>query len=117
MCRAAAGECDLADYCTGASEECPEDDFEMNGKPCYDRAEGYCHDGRCPTHQQHCWRLFGPGDPPPTPTPQLASKLAKPFSFPGAVVGPDVCFNLNQRGEDGANCGRSKYGFTRCTPQ
>uniref|UniRef100_H3D2R3 ADAM metallopeptidase domain 8 n=1 Tax=Tetraodon nigroviridis TaxID=99883 RepID=H3D2R3_TETNG len=76
VCRVSAGECDLADYCTGASAECPEDGFEMNGKPCYNQVEGYCHDGRCPTHQHHCWRLFGPG----------------------AVVGLDLCFNLNKQG-------------------
>lgn len=63
VCRMSADECDLTDYCTGASAECPEDSFEMNGKPCYNQAEGYCHDGQCPTHEQHCWRLFGPGNP------------------------------------------------------
>ncbi|KAA8581261.1 hypothetical protein FQN60_002842 [Etheostoma spectabile] len=56
-----AGDCDLPEYCTGASEVCPEDSFEMNGKPCFHQAQGYCYNGRCPTHQQHCWRLFGPG--------------------------------------------------------
>uniref|UniRef100_A0A3B5JUP6 Zinc metalloproteinase-disintegrin-like 2d n=1 Tax=Takifugu rubripes TaxID=31033 RepID=A0A3B5JUP6_TAKRU len=97
VCRTSAGQCDLAEYCTGASEECPEDSFEMNGKPCYNRAEGYCHDGQCPTYEQHCWRVFGPG----------------------AVVGPDVCFNMNKRGERGTNCGRNKYGYgyAPCTPQ
>lgn len=35
----------------------------MNGKPCYNQAAGYCHDGQCPTHEHHCWRLFGPGNP------------------------------------------------------
>lgn len=63
VCRASAGECDLPEYCTGASQDCPDDSFQMNGKPCYNQAEGYCHDGQCPTHQQHCWRLFGPGTP------------------------------------------------------
>lgn len=63
VCRASAGECDLPEYCTGASQDCPDDSFEMNGKPCYNQAEGYCHDGQCPTHHQHCWRLFGPGTP------------------------------------------------------
>ncbi|XP_042363925.1 zinc metalloproteinase-disintegrin-like 2d isoform X2 [Plectropomus leopardus] len=95
VCREAAGDCDLPDYCTGASEDCPEDSFEMNGKPCYDQAQGYCYNGHCPTHEQHCWRLFGAG----------------------AIVGPDVCFNLNKRREEGANCGRSKLGFTPCAPQ
>ncbi|KAF7664059.1 hypothetical protein LDENG_00191100 [Lucifuga dentata] len=95
VCRKAAGDCDLPEYCTGASEDCPEDSFEMNGKPCYDRAQGYCYNGQCPTHQQHCWRLFGPG----------------------ANTGSDACFDLNRGGQDGAHCGRSKYGYIRCTPQ
>ncbi|XP_029312864.1 zinc metalloproteinase-disintegrin-like atrase-A [Cottoperca gobio] len=94
-CRKLASDCDLPEYCTGASEDCPEDSFEMNGKPCYDQAQGYCYDGQCPTHQQHCWRLFGPE----------------------ARVGPDICFNLNRRGEEGANCGGNKFGYTRCTTQ
>lgn len=71
VCRASAGQCDLAEYCTGASEECPEDSFEMNGKPCYNQAEGYCHDGQCPTHQHHCWRVFGPGNGSALPGTEL----------------------------------------------
>lgn len=63
VCRPSAGDCDLTEYCTGASQFCPDDSFQMNGTPCYNQAEGYCHDGQCPTHQQHCWRLFGPGTP------------------------------------------------------
>ncbi|XP_059181247.1 disintegrin and metalloproteinase domain-containing protein 8 [Centropristis striata] len=93
VCRKSASDCDLPEFCSGVSEDCPDDSFEMNGKPCYDRAEGYCYNGQCPTHQQHCWRLFGAG----------------------ARVGADVCFNLNKRGEEGANCGRNKYGFLSCT--
>ncbi|XP_075891085.1 zinc metalloproteinase-disintegrin-like VMP-III isoform X2 [Nelusetta ayraudi] len=95
VCRASAGKCDLPEYCTGASQDCPDDSFEMNGKPCYNQAEGYCHDGQCPTHQQHCWRLFGQG----------------------AEVGPDMCFDLNRMGKEGANCGRSRSGYTPCTRQ
>lgn len=34
----------------------------------------------------------------------------------GTIVGLDMCFDLNRRGEEGANCGRSKYGYNRCTP-
>uniref|UniRef100_A0A3B4A9V1 ADAM metallopeptidase domain 8b n=1 Tax=Periophthalmus magnuspinnatus TaxID=409849 RepID=A0A3B4A9V1_9GOBI len=61
LCRRPAGECDLPEYCTGTSEACPDDSFVMNGKPCSDQGPGYCYDGQCPTHQQHCWRLFGEG--------------------------------------------------------
>ncbi|XP_067433350.1 zinc metalloproteinase-disintegrin-like MTP4 isoform X1 [Thunnus thynnus] len=95
VCRKSASDCDLPEYCTGVSGYCPEDSFEMNGKPCYDQEQGYCYNGQCPTHQQHCWRLFGPG----------------------TRVGADMCFDLNRRGEEGANCGSSKYGYTKCTQQ
>ncbi|CAK6976651.1 zinc metalloproteinase-disintegrin-like atrase-A [Scomber scombrus] len=95
ICRKSASDCDLPEYCTGVSGDCPEDSFEMNGKPCYDQAEGYCYNGQCPSHQQHCWRLFGPG----------------------TRVGAETCFGLNKRGEEGANCGRSKFGYTPCSTQ
>ncbi|XP_040923423.1 disintegrin and metalloproteinase domain-containing protein 8 [Toxotes jaculatrix] len=95
VCRKSAGDCDLPEYCTGLSEDCPADSFEMNGKPCYNQAQGYCYNGQCPTHEQHCWRLFGPG----------------------ARVPPDVCFDLTRRGEEGANCGGTKFGYTPCTAQ
>ncbi|CAJ1079993.1 snake venom metalloproteinase-disintegrin-like mocarhagin isoform X1 [Xyrichtys novacula] len=92
VCRRSAGDCDLPEYCTGVSGDCPEDSFEMNGKPCFDQTKGYCYDGQCPSYEQHCWRLFGQG----------------------TRVGPDMCFDLNRRGEEGANCGRNKMGFISC---
>ncbi|XP_026207864.1 disintegrin and metalloproteinase domain-containing protein 8 [Anabas testudineus] len=92
VCRKLSSDCDLPEYCTGLSGDCPEDSFEMNGKPCYDQVQGYCYNGQCPTHEQHCWRLFGPG----------------------TRVGADKCFDLNKRGEEGANCGRDKFGHTPC---
>ncbi|XP_041829619.1 zinc metalloproteinase-disintegrin-like 2d isoform X2 [Melanotaenia boesemani] len=95
VCRNSAGGCDLPEYCTGESQDCPEDVFQMNGKPCYNQAPGFCYNGQCPTREQHCWRLFGDG----------------------VKVGPDVCFSLNTRGEEGANCGRDKSGFISCSPQ
>ncbi|XP_068161489.1 zinc metalloproteinase-disintegrin-like 2d isoform X1 [Antennarius striatus] len=95
VCRKSSSECDLPEYCTGVSEDCPEDSFEMNGKPCYNHAQGYCYNGRCPTHEQHCWRLFGHE----------------------TKVGSDVCFSLNKRGEEGANCGKNKFSYIPCSVQ
>ncbi|KAL6094389.1 uncharacterized protein ACO6RY_15811 [Pungitius sinensis] len=92
VCREAAGGCDLPEFCTGASWDCPEDAFQMNGTPCFDQGGGFCHSGRCPTHQQHCWRLFGNG----------------------ASLGSHACFELNRRGEEGANCGRNGSGYVPC---
>ncbi|CAN9508681.1 unnamed protein product [Ophioblennius macclurei] len=93
VCRRSAGDCDLPEYCSGESPDCPADSFHMNGKPCYNQAQGFCHNGRCPTREQHCWRLFGPG----------------------SRVGLEKCFDLNRRGEEGANCGRTQHGLTRCS--
>ncbi|KAM4526537.1 zinc metalloproteinase-disintegrin-like VMP-III [Fundulus diaphanus] len=95
ICRSSAGDCDLPEYCSGASPDCPEDSFEMNGKPCYDQRPGYCYNGRCPTPAQQCWRLFGEG----------------------AKEAPDVCFNLNRQGKEGANCGRDGLGFIPCSSE
>ncbi|XP_028287612.1 zinc metalloproteinase-disintegrin-like 2d [Parambassis ranga] len=92
VCRKSASDCDLPEHCSGESQDCPEDSFEMNGKPCYNQGQGFCYNGQCPTHEQHCWRLFGTG----------------------ARSGPDLCFDLNKRGEEGANCGRNKFSFTPC---
>ncbi|KTF74724.1 hypothetical protein cypCar_00038414, partial [Cyprinus carpio] len=62
VCRASVNECDVPEYCTGQSEQCPENDFKMNGIPC-SSGQGYCYNGQCPTHLQHCQRLWGTGKP------------------------------------------------------
>lgn len=36
--------------------------------------------------------------------------------FSGARVGAEKCFDLNKRGEEGANCGRDKFGYISCAP-
>lgn len=63
ICRPKSGDCDLEEYCTGSSASCPTDAFTMNGLAC-NRGTGYCYNGQCPSHQQHCRRLWGPGKIP-----------------------------------------------------
>ena len=41
LCRADAGECDVAEYCDGAGY-CPDDGFEEPGTPCGDQTAGLC---------------------------------------------------------------------------
>lgn len=60
VCRLAVNECDLDEYCTGLSENCPEDSFKMNGIAC-SSGNSYCYNGKCPSHLQHCQRLWGQG--------------------------------------------------------
>ncbi|XP_051773807.1 disintegrin and metalloproteinase domain-containing protein 8a [Ctenopharyngodon idella] len=58
LCRQSAHDCDLDEYCTGKSAFCPEDEYKMNGLPC-NHNQGYCYNGQCPTHKEHCKMLWG----------------------------------------------------------
>ncbi|KAL4660170.1 disintegrin and metalloproteinase domain-containing protein 28 [Arapaima gigas] len=57
-CRPQQDECDLAEYCTGKSTECPEDVFAVNGIPCKG-GKGYCYNGMCPTRADQCIKIWG----------------------------------------------------------
>ncbi|XP_024415308.2 disintegrin and metalloproteinase domain-containing protein 33 isoform X7 [Desmodus rotundus] len=79
-CRRAAGDCDLPEFCTGASPYCPPDIYLLDGSPCAS-GRGYCRDGACPTLEQQCQQLWGPGSRP----------------------APEACFHV-------VNCGRDEEG-------
>ncbi|KAK1794211.1 hypothetical protein P4O66_010727, partial [Electrophorus voltai] len=91
LCRASASECDLEEYCTGQSERCPDDSFQMNGLPC-SATHSYCYDGHCPSLLQHCQRLWGKD----------------------AQVAMDKCFHRNTLGKNDSHCGRTKDGYKPC---
>lgn len=82
-CRPKQDDCDLAEYCDGASAVCPEDVFAVNGEPC-DRGLGYCYNGQCPQRPLQCQKMFGAG----------------------AVEAPRSCYNQNTRATYYAFCKR-----------
>ncbi|XP_059958547.1 disintegrin and metalloproteinase domain-containing protein 28 isoform X3 [Mesoplodon densirostris] len=82
VCRPAKHECDLPEMCDGKSGLCPDDRFQVNGFPCQN-GKGYCLMGMCPTLEEQCTELWGPGT-------QVADKS---------------CFSRNERG--------SSYGYCR----
>lgn len=45
-CRPASNECDLSEYCTGESHNCPEDTFKLDTEQC-NNGNSYCHQGFC----------------------------------------------------------------------
>ncbi|NWX20181.1 ADA20 protein, partial [Aegotheles bennettii] len=95
-CRPEADECDLPEYCNGASEWCPEDLHMHDGTPCSDDA--YCYHGKCATYDNLCQKIFG--------------KEAR-----GA---PESCFQKqNVEGDRFGNCGGNgtKAAFVKCKPQ
>uniref|UniRef100_A0A672UA27 Uncharacterized protein n=1 Tax=Strigops habroptila TaxID=2489341 RepID=A0A672UA27_STRHB len=61
QCRPAADEqCDLAEFCTGASASCPPDLYVQDGHGC-EHGTGYCYKGRCQSPDLQCQQLYGKG--------------------------------------------------------
>ncbi|XP_008064756.2 disintegrin and metalloproteinase domain-containing protein 33, partial [Carlito syrichta] len=93
LCRQATSDCDLPEFCTGASPRCPPDVYLLDGSPCAG-GRGYCRDGACPTLEQQCQQLWGPGSRP----------------------APEACFQVvNSAGDARGNCGQDSEGrFLPC---
>ncbi|XP_052039608.1 disintegrin and metalloproteinase domain-containing protein 33 isoform X1 [Apodemus sylvaticus] len=92
-CRPATSDCDLPEFCTGTAPHCPADVYLLDGSPCAE-GRGYCLDGWCPTLEQQCQQLWGPGSQP----------------------APEPCFQqMNSMGNSQGNCGQdSKGSFLPC---
>ncbi|NXK78382.1 ADA32 protein, partial [Amazona guildingii] len=61
QCRPAADEqCDLAEFCTGASASCPPDLYVQDGHGC-EQGTGYCYKGRCQSPDLQCQQIYGKG--------------------------------------------------------
>ncbi|KAM3867702.1 disintegrin and metalloproteinase domain-containing protein 28 [Diretmus argenteus] len=82
-CRRIQDDCDLAEYCDGKSNTCPENVFAVNGLPC-DSGRGYCYNGQCPQKEDQCIKMYGP-------TADVASQY---------------CYDQNTRGSYYAFCKR-----------
>ncbi|XP_077000470.1 disintegrin and metalloproteinase domain-containing protein 20-like [Tamandua tetradactyla] len=59
MCRAEVSQCDLPEWCDGASAQCPEDVYVQDGTPCL--SDGYCFKKSCTSHDEQCRMIFGKG--------------------------------------------------------
>ncbi|XP_035592292.1 zinc metalloproteinase-disintegrin-like brevilysin H2a [Oncorhynchus keta] len=94
-CRMKHDDCDLPEYCTGKSADCPEDVFTVNGIPC-DGGRGYCNNGQCPQHHTQCVKMYGP-----------SAETARTY-----------CYEQNTRGLYYAYCKRpSKDQYIPCQRQ
>lgn len=50
-CRQSISDCDLTEYCTGETGQCPEDIFKKNGSPC---GKENSNTPNCKSIQIHC---------------------------------------------------------------
>ncbi|XP_005084365.1 disintegrin and metalloproteinase domain-containing protein 30 [Mesocricetus auratus] len=91
VCRKEENECDLAEYCNGASGYCPKDFYKQDGTPC--RFGGLCFQKGCRSKNLQCQSIFGPT----------------------AKEGPPQCYNeVNMIGDQYGNCGINKARYLRC---
>lgn len=88
-------DCDLPEYCSGFSAQCPTNTFAMDGYPCQIN-NGSCFNGACKNLLDQCQMLWGPN----------------------AIPGNEKCFNLNTRKNDSfANCGPKGNSFLPCAKE
>uniref|UniRef100_A0A674N1Z4 ADAM metallopeptidase domain 12 n=1 Tax=Takifugu rubripes TaxID=31033 RepID=A0A674N1Z4_TAKRU len=90
-CREPSNSCDLPEFCTGSSPDCPANVYLHDGHACHN-VDGYCYNGICQTHEQQCITLWG------------------------AKAAPGICFQrVNSAGDPYGNCGKdSKGSFAKC---
>nr|CAB3219988.1 disintegrin and metalloproteinase domain-containing protein 12 [Phallusia mammillata] len=97
VCRDTNGnECDLPEFCTGHSQNCPGNVYMENGMGCQSNT-AMCFEGICLTLDLQCENVWGPG----------------------AVNGADICYQLvNKRGTKNGNCGKDDNGkFVKCSEE
>ncbi|XP_058143455.1 disintegrin and metalloproteinase domain-containing protein 33 isoform X6 [Dasypus novemcinctus] len=102
LCRLAAGDCDLPEFCTGASALCPPDVYVLDGSPCAG-GRGYCRDGACPTLEQQCQQLWGPGS---HPAPETCFQIVNSAGDAHEDGGGDSEGHAAPRVQRDARCGK-----------
>ncbi|KAM9241801.1 disintegrin and metalloproteinase domain-containing protein 30-like [Dugong dugon] len=92
VCRQQENECDLAEYCNGTSNLCPDDTYKQDGTPC--KYEAHCFGKGCRSRIMQCQRIFGSD----------------------AMEAPDQCYDaVNLIGDQYGNCGiKAITVFTQC---
>ncbi|XP_077793037.1 disintegrin and metalloproteinase domain-containing protein 22 isoform X12 [Podarcis muralis] len=92
VCREAVNDCDIAESCTGDSNQCSPNLHKMDGYSC-DNEEGLCFGGRCKTRDRQCKYIWGEN----------------------VTVADNYCYErLNIEGTEKGNCGRDKDTWTQC---
>ncbi|XP_053326886.1 disintegrin and metalloproteinase domain-containing protein 23 [Spea bombifrons] len=92
-CRNAVNDCDITEYCTGDSGQCPPNLHKQDGYSC-DSNQGRCYNGECKTRDNQCKHIWG-------------SKAAGSDKF---------CYEkLNTEGTEKGNCGKDGERWIQCS--
>ncbi|XP_062903300.1 disintegrin and metalloproteinase domain-containing protein 12-like isoform X4 [Mobula hypostoma] len=86
VCRPKRGECDLPEFCTGQSQDCPNNHYVKDGQKC-SKGGLYCSHGTCQSANQQCQDIWGPG----------------------AISAEKLCYEVtNEQGNKYGNCGQDE---------
>uniref|UniRef100_A0A8C0EQY8 ADAM metallopeptidase domain 23 n=1 Tax=Bubo bubo TaxID=30461 RepID=A0A8C0EQY8_BUBBB len=92
-CRYAVNECDIGEFCTGDSGQCPPNLHKQDGYAC-DSNQGRCYNGECKTRDNQCKYIWG-------------SKSSGSDKF---------CYEkLNTEGTKKGNCGKDGDRWIQCS--
>ncbi|XP_078061935.1 disintegrin and metalloproteinase domain-containing protein 12-like, partial [Mustelus asterias] len=96
ICRPPRGECDLPEFCTGNSSDCPVNVFLKDGHTC-SNGNLYCSDGICQSADKQCQEIWGEG----------------------ATSAEDLCYQVtNEEGNEFGNCGKDENDkYIKCQSQ
>ncbi|XP_078056789.1 disintegrin and metalloproteinase domain-containing protein 12-like [Mustelus asterias] len=96
ICRPSRGECDLPEFCTGNSPDCPVNVFLKDGHTC-SNGNLYCGDGICQSADKQCQEIWGEG----------------------ATSAEDLCYEFtNEEGNEFGNCGKDENDkYIKCQSQ
>ncbi|XP_078397405.1 disintegrin and metalloproteinase domain-containing protein 12-like [Cetorhinus maximus] len=96
FCRPLSGECDLPEFCTGISSDCPQNMYLKDGHTC-NNGTLYCSRGICQSVDKQCEEIWG-------------------ANSRSAV---DICYKVaNDVGNEFGHCGKDQNGqYIKCLPQ
>jgi len=80
LCREASDDCDIAEYCDGQDETCPQNNFKQNGQRCAADV-GMCLDGNCQRPDDQCKFLWGNGARSSSECMTKFNQLGKSYGF------------------------------------
>ncbi|XP_058563525.1 disintegrin and metalloproteinase domain-containing protein 23 isoform X3 [Neofelis nebulosa] len=92
-CRDAVNGCDITEYCTGDSGQCPPNLHKQDGYAC-NQNQGRCYNGECKTRDNQCQHIWG-------------TKASGSDKF---------CYEkLNTEGTEKGNCGKDGDRWIQCS--
>ncbi|XP_072432375.1 disintegrin and metalloproteinase domain-containing protein 12-like [Chiloscyllium punctatum] len=97
LCRPLKEECDLPEFCTGVSSNCPENVYLKDGHKCSKGGKLFCYGGVCQSADKQCQEIWGPG----------------------GKSSHQTCYNaINKRGNNFGHCGKNENDIhIKCLPE